>query len=70
MQELLNKTADITRSTVQKAVVVLATEPLLGSVRTKLGMVTQAFFAQRDFSKMELLEVLDDLLTNVMVRSR
>ncbi|KAJ3416688.1 late secretory pathway protein avl9 [Chytridiales sp. JEL 0842] len=56
--ELLIKTKDITRSTVQKAVVVLATEPILGSVRTKLGMVTQAFFAQRDFSKMELLDTL------------
>jgi hypothetical protein len=34
---------------VQKAVVVLATQPVLGSVRSKLGLVTQAFFAQKDF---------------------
>ncbi|KAJ3141914.1 late secretory pathway protein avl9 [Physocladia obscura] len=56
--ELLVKTADITRSTVQKALVVLATEPVLGSVRTKLGLVTQAFFGQRDFSKMDIVETL------------
>ncbi|KAJ3306091.1 Unconventional myosin-Ie, partial [Blyttiomyces sp. JEL0837] len=56
---------DITRSTVQKAVVVLASEPILGSVRTKLGMVTQAFFAQRDFSKMELLDTLYASLSNI-----
>jgi hypothetical protein len=57
MQTLLNKTADVTRSMVQKAVVILATQPVLGSVRSKLGLVTQAFFAQKDFSKLEILEV-------------
>jgi hypothetical protein len=41
---------------VQKAVVVLATQPVLGSVRSKLGLVTQAFFAQKDFSKLEILD--------------
>ncbi|KAJ1555872.1 hypothetical protein HK405_011382, partial [Cladochytrium tenue] len=30
--------------------------PILGSVRTKLGLVTQALFAQRDFSRLDLLE--------------
>ncbi|KAJ1562779.1 late secretory pathway protein avl9, partial [Cladochytrium tenue] len=32
--------------------------PILGSVRTKLGLVTQALFAQRDFSRLDLLETL------------
>ncbi|KAI9342940.1 transport protein Avl9-domain-containing protein [Obelidium mucronatum] len=58
VSELLTKTADLTRSTIQKALVVLATEPILGSVRTKLGLVTQAFFGQRDFSKMDIVETL------------
>ena len=35
----------------------LATQPILGSVRSKLGLVTQAFFAQKDFSKLEILDV-------------
>ncbi|KND03769.1 uncharacterized protein SPPG_01226 [Spizellomyces punctatus DAOM BR117] len=56
--ELINKTVDVTRSTVQKAVVVLATQPVLGSVRSKLGLVTRAFFEQKDFSKLEILETL------------
>ncbi|KAJ3388037.1 late secretory pathway protein avl9 [Lobulomyces angularis] len=60
--ELINKTADITRSTVQKAVVVLATQPMLGSVRSKLGMVTEALFQQKDFSKVDILESLFDNL--------
>ncbi|KAI9193197.1 transport protein Avl9-domain-containing protein [Polychytrium aggregatum] len=60
--ELVHKTSDLTRSTVQKAVVVLAREPVLGFVRTKLGLVTQAFFAQKDFSQ---LEILDNLFDNM-----
>ncbi|KAI8913023.1 transport protein Avl9-domain-containing protein [Powellomyces hirtus] len=64
--ELINKTSDVTRSTVQKAVVVLATQPVLGSVRSKLGLVTRAFFEQKDFSKLEILETLyDNLVSSV-----
>lgn len=59
---LLNKTADVTRSMVQKAVVVLASQPILGSVRSKLALVTQAYFAQKDFSQLELLKSLYDNL--------
>ncbi|KAL9592284.1 MAG: hypothetical protein Q9179_006875 [Wetmoreana sp. 5 TL-2023] len=46
--ELLNRPADVTRSTVQKAVVVIAKSPqLFGHLREKLSMVTGAWFAQR-----------------------
>ncbi|KAI8848914.1 transport protein Avl9-domain-containing protein, partial [Chytridium lagenaria] len=62
--ELLNKSADVTRSSVQKAVVILATEPVLGSIRTTLRLVTQALFAQRDFTKMDILENLYESLQN------
>jgi Transport protein Avl9 len=61
-KDLLNKTADVTRTKVQKSVVVLASHCALGSVRSKLGLVTQAFFAQRDFSKIEIIENLYDNL--------
>ncbi|KAJ3244155.1 late secretory pathway protein avl9 [Chytriomyces hyalinus] len=67
VNELLHKTADLTRTSVQKALVVLASEPILGSVRTKLGFVTQAFFAQRDFSKMDIVETLYSSLRNSVV---
>ncbi|KAI8811619.1 transport protein Avl9-domain-containing protein [Cladochytrium replicatum] len=66
--ELLHRTADVTRSTVQKAVVVLAREPILGSLRTKLGIVTQAFFAQRDFSKYDILQNFYDSLNGTVRR--
>lgn len=45
---LINRPADVTRSTVQKAVVVIADSPAsFGHVREKLSMVTNAWFAQR-----------------------
>ena len=46
--ELLKRPADVTRSTVQKAVVVIADSPQhFGHLREKLSMVTGAWFAQR-----------------------
>ncbi|KAL0961459.1 hypothetical protein HGRIS_006404 [Hohenbuehelia grisea] len=53
--ELLVKHPDVTRSTVQKAVVILASKPVFGPIRDKLGVVTSALFAQRDFSEVGIL---------------
>ncbi|KAF4590789.1 late secretory pathway protein avl9 [Pleurotus pulmonarius] len=53
---LLVKTPDVTRSTVQKAVVVLASKPVFGPIRDKLGVITSALFAQRDFSQTDILD--------------
>jgi hypothetical protein len=46
---------DVTRSTVQKAVVVLAATPVFGLVRDRLGVVTRALFEQRDFTDTSVL---------------
>ena len=47
-KELIDKPADVTRSTVQKAVVCIAESPKwFGQLREKLSMVTEAWFAQR-----------------------
>ncbi|KAJ2925947.1 hypothetical protein H1R20_g11138, partial [Candolleomyces eurysporus] len=54
--DLLVKGEDVTRSTVQKAVVVLASKPVFGPIREKLRVVTTALFAQRDFSDYGILE--------------
>ncbi len=46
--QLVNRPAEVTRSTVQKAVVVIADSPqYFGQLREKLSMVTGAWFAQR-----------------------
>lgn len=57
----------MTRSTVQKAVVVLATKPLFGPIRDRLGVVTRALFAQRDFTDMS---ILDDFHTSLELSLR
>ena len=45
---LIDRPADVTRSTVQKAVVVITDEPQhFGQLREKLSAVTVAWFAQR-----------------------
>ncbi|PWN53570.1 hypothetical protein IE53DRAFT_309972 [Violaceomyces palustris] len=52
---LVKKGAEVTRSTVQKAVVVLAKEPVFGPIKEKLGIVTRAFFAQGDLADVKIL---------------
>ena len=45
---LINRSPEVTRSTVQKAVVVVTDNPQsVGQLREKLSMVTSAWFAQR-----------------------
>ncbi|BCS26056.1 putative Avl9 protein [Aspergillus puulaauensis] len=54
---LIYKSPDVTRSTVQKAVVVVTDTPKsLGQLREKLSVVTSAWFAQRDFSDRDILK--------------
>lgn len=55
-EKLLNKSSDITRGTVQKSVCVLSTLPLYGMIQTKLELITHAYFDERDFTKVALLE--------------
>ncbi|KAJ5676974.1 uncharacterized protein N7477_002607 [Penicillium maclennaniae] len=53
---LVNRPADVTRSTVQKAVVVVTDSPQrVGQLREKLSVVTSAWFAQKDFSDIDIL---------------
>jgi hypothetical protein len=40
----------VTRSTVQKAVVVIASKPVFGPIRDRLGVVTLALFEQKSAS--------------------
>ncbi|GJE91600.1 late secretory pathway protein AVL9 [Phanerochaete sordida] len=60
--DLLVKDQDVTRSTVQKAVVVLASKPVFGPIRDRLGVVTKALFAQRDFTDMTILDEFQESL--------
>ncbi|KAI9825051.1 MAG: late secretory pathway protein avl9 [Thelocarpon impressellum] len=60
---LIDRPTDVTRSTVQKAVVVIADSPqAFGQVREKLSMVTKAWFAQRNFADVEILKKFQESL--------
>lgn len=55
-QKLKNRTADITRGTVQKSVCVLSSVPLYGHIQVKMALITHAYFEEGDFTKVSLLK--------------
>jgi hypothetical protein len=61
--QLKVRPADVTRSTVQKAVVVIADSPqYFGLLRERLSMVTKAWFEQREFTNVEILRGFQERL--------
>ncbi len=63
--QLLVRPADVTRSTVQKAVVVIADSPqYFGVLRERLSVVTKAWFAQREFTDVEILRRFQESLAD------
>ncbi|PAV83047.1 hypothetical protein WR25_02581 [Diploscapter pachys] len=63
--KLLSKSEDVTRSTVQKSVCVLSRVPLYGVLKAKLQLITQAYFNERDFAKVEVLSQMYDNLCDM-----
>ncbi|KAF2136862.1 uncharacterized protein K452DRAFT_279437 [Aplosporella prunicola CBS 121167] len=60
---LLNRPPDVTRSTVQKAVVVISDSPQhFAHLREKLSVVTKAWFAQCDFTDLDILQRFQESL--------
>ncbi|XP_053692640.1 late secretory pathway protein AVL9 homolog [Sabethes cyaneus] len=55
VEELKIRTADVTRSTVQKSVCALLSIPIYGYVEVKLSLIAHAFFEQGDFSCTDIL---------------
>lgn len=55
---LMYRPPEVTRSAVQKAVVVITDKPqTFSALREKLSVVTKAWFAQKDFRDIEILQV-------------
>ncbi|EHY57812.1 Late secretory pathway protein AVL9 [Exophiala dermatitidis] len=62
-EKLKRRSTDVTRSTVQKAVVVIVpTARGMGELRERLGAVTAAWFAQEDFSDTTILKEFQESL--------
>ncbi|TGZ77249.1 hypothetical protein EX30DRAFT_335775 [Ascodesmis nigricans] len=63
-RELIDRPAEVTRSTVQKAVVVIADSPtfFFGHLKQQLSAVTQAWFAQRNFEDLDIIRRFQESL--------
>ncbi|KAI8947718.1 transport protein Avl9-domain-containing protein [Xylaria longipes] len=69
--QLLVRPPDVTRSTVQKAVVVIADTPqFFGMLRERLSIVTSAWFLQRQFTDTEILRRFQDSLAEEKERGQ
>ncbi|XP_050531608.1 late secretory pathway protein AVL9 homolog [Daktulosphaira vitifoliae] len=55
LEKIINRTPDMTRSTIQKSVCVLSKLPLYGHIQVKMSLITHAYFEEGDFSKITLL---------------
>ncbi|CAH2086363.1 unnamed protein product [Euphydryas editha] len=56
VEQVAQKTEDMTRSSVQKSVCVICRVPLFGRLAVKIELVVRAWFLQGDFSQTKLLE--------------
>ncbi|KAI1118725.1 transport protein Avl9-domain-containing protein [Nemania sp. NC0429] len=69
--QLLVRPPDVTRSTVQKAVVVVADTPqFFGMLRERLSVVTSAWFMQREFTDTEILRRFQESLADEKERGQ
>ncbi|KAG5941331.1 hypothetical protein E4U59_001803 [Claviceps monticola] len=67
--QLIKRPADVTRCTVQKAVVVIVDSPQgFGMMRERLSIVTQAWFAQREFTDTDILRRFQESLADEKAR--
>ncbi|CAK7232500.1 hypothetical protein SCUCBS95973_008280 [Sporothrix curviconia] len=67
--QLRNRPADVTRSTVQKALVVIADSPqFFGMLKERLSIVTKAWFDQREFTDVDILRRFQEALAEEKAR--
>lgn len=65
------KPEEVTRSTIQKAIVVLTSTPhVFAHVKDKLGAVTRAYFSQLDFTDREILQRFYEALVSRLQSSQ
>ncbi|KAI9290882.1 hypothetical protein K502DRAFT_321955 [Neoconidiobolus thromboides FSU 785] len=64
-EKIINKTSDMSRSFVQKAIVVITKNPTIGIVNEKLSQVTMAYFEQLDFANLDIFKEFFTSLKNI-----
>ena len=65
-EQIVNKTDDITRSSVQKSVCVLSRLPLYGQIQVKMTLITEAYFREGDFTRLDLIHQTYDNLNSCL----
>ncbi|KAJ9069668.1 hypothetical protein DSO57_1016144 [Entomophthora muscae] len=65
-EKVINKTKDMSRTFIQKAIVVIARMPAIGPICEKLSQVTEAYFNQLDFSDLTIFKDFYSSLMNLM----
>lgn len=70
VEKLKNRTADITRSTVQKSICALISQPIYGYIEVKLSLIAHAFFEQGDFETTKLLTDAYNQLNACLINNR
>lgn len=63
--QLANKSADVTRTAVQKGIVIICRQPIFGQLKEKLSIITKSLFLQQDFTDKSLLKILFENLRNL-----
>lgn len=66
LKQLKIRTADVTRSTVQKSVCALISIPIFGYIDVKLSLIAHAFFDQGDFASTGILKEAYDHLNSCL----
>lgn len=68
--DALKQDLAVTRSTVQKCVVVICRKPIWGPMKDKLAVVTRAFFMQPTFDDKSIIRSLFDSLAHTLTLSK
>ena len=68
-KDVLSRSEELTRSTVQKSVCILSHIPVFGFIEAKLNLVTHAYFNSKDFSKVSILRDAYDHLNATLTAS-
>ncbi|KAH3663901.1 hypothetical protein WICMUC_005891 [Wickerhamomyces mucosus] len=63
--ELIEKDKDVTRSSVQKSIVVILRQPIFGIIQEKLSIVTKSYFQQKNFTDKLIVDILYDNLKQI-----
>lgn len=64
-EELVEKSSSVTRTSVQKSIVIIARQPIFGQLKEKLSIITKSLFLQKNFTDKSILSILYENLVSL-----